>query len=208
MLELRIFPSSPRRGGCAIKKKSRSVLTSRRRGGVQPQQNSAEFDHHPVRSTKEASRYFIDVAATPPRRGGENCALSIWATDPRSRGYALTALRAYCRLTHTASGGPVSPGIPRPLLRSPHGPGPPYVPMGKSAQHAGPLPRANSQEMSRNCGRPDGPHDKCIHQWSAGPRYPQHRISMECVQGSLDADISVAARRGTAHHRRTAPAFL
>src|SRR5262249_30992220 len=60
------------RGGCAIKKKSRSILSSRRRGGVQPQQNSVEFDHHPVRSIKEASRHFIDVASTPPRRGGEN----------------------------------------------------------------------------------------------------------------------------------------
>ena len=35
------------------------------------QQFLLEFSHHPVRSTKEASRYFIDVAATPPRRGGE-----------------------------------------------------------------------------------------------------------------------------------------
>src|SRR5262245_1069431 len=67
------FPSSPRRGGCAIKKTSRSILTSRRRGGVQPQQNSVEFDHHPVRSIKEASQYLVDVASTPPRRGGENC---------------------------------------------------------------------------------------------------------------------------------------
>src|SRR5262249_61138661 len=72
MVEWGIFPSSPRRGGCAIKKKSRSILSSRRRGGVQPQQNSVEFDHHPVRSIKEASRYFIEVASTPPRRGGEN----------------------------------------------------------------------------------------------------------------------------------------
>src|SRR5262250_3225490 len=39
---------------------------------VQPQHNSVEFDHHPVRATKEASRYFVEVASTPPRRGGEN----------------------------------------------------------------------------------------------------------------------------------------
>ena len=31
-----------------------------------------EFDHHPVRSIKEASRHFIEVASTPPQRGGEN----------------------------------------------------------------------------------------------------------------------------------------
>ena len=81
-----LFPSSPRRGGCAIKKTSRSTLSSRSGderseckrdsaqpviSGVQTPQNSVEFDHHPVRSIKEASRYFIEVAATPPRRGGE-----------------------------------------------------------------------------------------------------------------------------------------
>src|SRR5262249_23203195 len=73
MVEWGIFPSSPRRGGCAIKKTSRSILSSRRRGGVQPQQNSVEFDHHPVRSIKEASRYFVDVASTPPQKKKENC---------------------------------------------------------------------------------------------------------------------------------------
>src|SRR5262249_38277698 len=69
-------------GGCAIKIRSRSILSSRRRGGVQTQQNSVEFDHHPVRSIKEASRYFIDVASTPPRRGGENRGPLRWATAP------------------------------------------------------------------------------------------------------------------------------
>src|SRR5215471_7826280 len=68
----RIFPSSLRRGGCAIKKMSRSILSSRRRGGVQPQENYLEFDHHPVRSIKEASRYFVKVASTPPQRGGDS----------------------------------------------------------------------------------------------------------------------------------------
>src|SRR6476661_2152188 len=28
----------------------------------------SELDHHPVRSTEDASRYFIEVADTPPRR--------------------------------------------------------------------------------------------------------------------------------------------
>src|SRR5689334_95318 len=67
--------SPPLRGGVAARsRKSREAsFGSRRRGGVQPQQNSAEFDHHPVRSVKEASRCLIEVAATPPRRGGENC---------------------------------------------------------------------------------------------------------------------------------------
>src|SRR5262249_61882396 len=82
MVEWGIFPSSPRRGGCAIKKKSRSILSPRRRGGVQPQQNSVEFDHHPVRSAKEASRHFIDVASPPPQRGlreeGKSPASAFW----------------------------------------------------------------------------------------------------------------------------------
>src|SRR5262252_6409407 len=51
--------------------------------GVQPQQNFAEFDHHPVRSKKEASRYLVEVASTPPRRGGENCGNSAFRQQPR-----------------------------------------------------------------------------------------------------------------------------
>src|SRR5262249_22077490 len=42
---------------------------------INHQQFLLEFTHHPVRSTKEAVRYLIDVADTPPqrpRRGGEN----------------------------------------------------------------------------------------------------------------------------------------
>src|SRR5262249_32077037 len=83
-----IFPSSPRRGGCAIKKTSQSILSSRRRGGVQPQQNSVEFDHHPVRSIKEASRYFL--TSRPPLLGeeGKIADLCVWATTPRGRGTA------------------------------------------------------------------------------------------------------------------------
>src|SRR5262249_34498520 len=45
----------------------------------------AELDHHPVRSTKEASRYFIEVAATPPRRGGVNARPQRVARTPRQR---------------------------------------------------------------------------------------------------------------------------
>src|SRR6516164_3004129 len=83
-----IFPSSPRRGVGAIKKKSRSILSSRRRGGVQPQQNSAEFDHHPVRSIKEASRCLL--RSRPPLLGEEGKhPLAIWATAPKGHGYSL-----------------------------------------------------------------------------------------------------------------------
>src|SRR5262249_38748589 len=78
----------PLRGGVAARsRKSREASLARADGVVfNLQQNSAEFDHHPVRSTKEASRYFIEVAASPPRRGGENRALCIWATDATGRG--------------------------------------------------------------------------------------------------------------------------
>jgi hypothetical protein len=48
--------------------KLRSNLSPRRRGGVV--KNSPD-QHHPVRSHKDASRYFLKVASTPPllRRG-------------------------------------------------------------------------------------------------------------------------------------------
>ena len=70
-VQWRRFPSSPRRGVCAIKKKLRSIL-SRADGVVSKfQQNLLVVTHHPVRSIKDASRYFIDVAARPSseRRG-------------------------------------------------------------------------------------------------------------------------------------------
>ena len=87
------FPSSPRRGGCAIRETSRSILSSRRRGGVQPQQNSVAFDHHPVRSIKEASRYF--EMSRPPLLGeeGKIADLCFWATTPEARDYIAAAAR-------------------------------------------------------------------------------------------------------------------
>ena len=65
-------PSSAEEGWlCDFKKMERSHRNQRRRGGV-GQANCIELDqHHPVRSNKVASQYFLDVAATPPqlRRG-------------------------------------------------------------------------------------------------------------------------------------------
>src|SRR5205807_9450272 len=81
-----LFPSLQRRGGCAIKKMSRSNLSTRRRGGAkrkpdraQPQEKIGEIfrpeefrrTDHPVCGTSEASRLFINAAATPPFQGGE-----------------------------------------------------------------------------------------------------------------------------------------
>src|SRR5207244_5691223 len=71
---------------CAIKKMSRSNLSSRRRGGAkgkpdraQPQEKIGEIfraeelrrTDHPVCGASEASRLFINAAATPPFQGGE-----------------------------------------------------------------------------------------------------------------------------------------
>src|SRR5947199_4899577 len=81
-----LFPSLKRRGGCAIKKMSRSNLSSRRRGGAkrkpdraQPQEKFGEIfrpeefrrTDHPVCGASEASRLFINAAASPPLQGGE-----------------------------------------------------------------------------------------------------------------------------------------
>src|SRR4026209_780112 len=73
-------PPQQRRGGCAIKKKLRSHLNSRRRArSASPAGRSIKesvvqkfpWPHYPVRSTEEASQLLLDVAATPPllRRG-------------------------------------------------------------------------------------------------------------------------------------------
>src|SRR5438552_18624968 len=71
---------------CAIKKMSRSNLSSRRRGGAkrkpdraQPQEKIGEIfrpeelrrTDHPVCGASEAPRLFVNAAATPPFQGGE-----------------------------------------------------------------------------------------------------------------------------------------
>src|SRR5437016_3608839 len=77
---------------CAIKRMSRSNLSSRRRGGAkrkpdraQPQEKIGEIfrpeefrrTDHPVCGASEASRLFINAAATPPFQGGECVSLPI-----------------------------------------------------------------------------------------------------------------------------------
>src|SRR5437879_10502559 len=79
------FPSLKRRGGCAIKKMSRSNLSSRRRGGqigevfrpeafrrtsLEAAPYRACASRHPVCGALEASRLFINAAASPPSQGG------------------------------------------------------------------------------------------------------------------------------------------
>src|SRR5438105_14804585 len=68
-----LFPSLKRRGGCAIKKMSRSNLSSRRRGGQFGENfRPEEFRRtdHLVCGASEASRLFINAAATRPFQGG------------------------------------------------------------------------------------------------------------------------------------------
>ena len=66
--KLRAFPSSAEEGWLRDQEKSRSHISSRRRGGV-----GQEFPDHttPSAPSKDASRYFLEVASTPPllRRG-------------------------------------------------------------------------------------------------------------------------------------------
>src|SRR4030095_1096775 len=69
------IPLLVRRGGCAVMKMSRSVLVPRRRDGQKRPQT--RIPKHFGRSTtpsapsEDASRYFLDVASTPPHGGGE-----------------------------------------------------------------------------------------------------------------------------------------
>ena len=60
-----------RRGDCAVKIRSRGATFFRAGGVVMINHRLFIDQHHPVRSMKEASRRFINVASTPPqlRRG-------------------------------------------------------------------------------------------------------------------------------------------
>src|SRR5207253_11028149 len=73
-----LFPSLKRRGGCAIKKISRSNLSSRRRGGQTGEifrPDELRRTDRPVCGASEASRLFINAAATPPFKEGNVSAL-------------------------------------------------------------------------------------------------------------------------------------
>src|SRR6185369_13786471 len=58
-----------RRGGCAIKKMQRSHQNSRRRGGVDQVQFNSLDQHHPGRSNKVASHFFL--VSRPPSSAEE-----------------------------------------------------------------------------------------------------------------------------------------
>src|SRR5579883_2302306 len=68
-----IFPSSPRRGGCAIKQTPRSDLR-RADGVVKKFQQESVCNSSPPRPLHQMwlRGIFMNVASTPPRRGGES----------------------------------------------------------------------------------------------------------------------------------------
>ena len=66
-LQGRVFPSSERRGGCAIKKMLRSLLMKAQTGWSVPDNVSTStftIMTHPVCAASEASRLFLTGAAT------------------------------------------------------------------------------------------------------------------------------------------------
>jgi len=60
-------PLLKRRGGCASKK-SREASEAAQTGWSLTK--TVSLNDHPVRSPKEASRHFLDVASTPPLEEG------------------------------------------------------------------------------------------------------------------------------------------
>jgi NitT/TauT family transport system substrate-binding protein len=62
-----VVPSFVRRGGCATKKYREASITAQTGWSLT---SHAVVSDHPVRSTKEASQHFHDVAATPPHEEG------------------------------------------------------------------------------------------------------------------------------------------
>src|SRR5262249_39662275 len=65
------FPLLSEEGWAARSRKRREASLARADGVVfNLNRILLELDHHPVRSIKEASRHFVEVASTPPRRGG------------------------------------------------------------------------------------------------------------------------------------------
>src|SRR5215472_5346898 len=75
------FPSSPRRGGRDLNKISRSLLSGADGVVMKFRRILLRLNTTPSARAKDASRLFLDCAATPPRRGGENSASVIEIKD-------------------------------------------------------------------------------------------------------------------------------
>src|SRR5262249_4038865 len=77
-----IFPSSPRRGGRDINKISRSLLYGGDGVVIKFHGILLSLNTTPSARAKDASRRFLDRAATPPRRGGETSPLDNLSNTP------------------------------------------------------------------------------------------------------------------------------
>ena len=78
-----IFPSSPRRGGRDLNKISRSLLFGADGVVIKFHRILLRLNTTPSARAKDASRLFLDRAATPPRRGGENGPAPPFEQHPR-----------------------------------------------------------------------------------------------------------------------------
>src|SRR5690349_22808447 len=76
--------SPPLRGGVAARSRKRREASLARADGVVFNLNKILWNWitTPSAPYKEASRYFVDVASTPPRRGGENCGPLRFGNNP------------------------------------------------------------------------------------------------------------------------------
>src|SRR5687768_6860540 len=87
----RELPSLDKEGWLRDQEISRSVPGSRRRGGCPGIRFDFPGQHHPGRSSKEASQPFLSVASTPPRlrRGASlaRCSLTSHSATPSTRSY-------------------------------------------------------------------------------------------------------------------------
>jgi hypothetical protein len=79
------FPLLVRRGGCGAE------------DGVVAHKSHSGVNDHPVRSNKEASRHFLDVASTPPHEEGNFHSLN-HTRQFRTRAATQTEFVAHFRL--------------------------------------------------------------------------------------------------------------
>src|SRR5215470_12613565 len=77
-----IFPSSPRRGGRDLNKISRSFLCGADGVVIKFHRILLSLNTTPAARAKDASRPYLDRAATPPRGGGENSPLHHLGNSP------------------------------------------------------------------------------------------------------------------------------
>src|SRR5690349_9801360 len=77
-----IFPSSPRRGGRDLNKTSRSLLDGAAGVVIKFHRILLKLNTTPSARLRMLARLFLDRAATPPLRGGENSPLRHLGNSP------------------------------------------------------------------------------------------------------------------------------